>query len=278
MRRGLTCLWRSLPPSSSEGRKEAGLGDGWRDGLQGGVRVEDWGGGEGGRDVSPGDQHVGSVGQVGHWRGVGQALGVVRLVVVVWKVVEDIARIVWRWEALGMGILASQIVRHLGFVCGGKIIQGSRGYIGLRGQAEHSLQTAVILRAWRRMIGRFRSMVSWSWGWSMVSRSGSGSMVSWSWSRSMVSRSWSGRVIDRSRVIGRVNSEYFLQSSTMGRFSVTRWRVVIPRLGLRSMIGWLWVMHHMMIGMVVFNVMVVMTMVHHMSHMWILLHVVQWHM
>ena len=64
----------------------------------------------------------------------------------------------------------------------------------------------------------------------------------------------------------------------MGRFSVTRWRVVIPRLGLRSMIGWLWVMHHMMIGMVVFNVMVVMTMVHHMSHVWILLHVVQWHM
>ena len=258
--------------------------------------MEDGGGREGRRDVSAGDQHVGRVGGGGHGGGVGQALGMVRLVVVVWKVVEDIARIVWRWEALGMGILTSQIVRHLGFVCGGKIIQRSRGYIGLRGKAEHSLQTAVILRAWRRMIGRFRSMVSrsgsrsmvsrsgsrsmisWSWSRSMISWSWSRSMVSWSWSRSMVSWSWSWRVIDRSRVIGRVNSKYFLQRCAMGRFSVTRRRVVIPRLGLRSMIRWLWVMRHMMIGMVVVNVMMVMTMVHHMSHMWILLHVVQWHM
>jgi hypothetical protein len=146
----------------------------------------------------------------------------------------------------------------------------------------------VILGAWGSMVSWSWSMVSWfwsmvSWFWSMVSWFWSmvswfWSMVSWFWSMvswcwSMVSWSWSWSMVSWSWVISRVNSEYFLQCRSMGWFSITRRRVVIPRLGLRSMIRWLWVMLHMVV-----NVMVFVTMVHHMSHMWILLHVVQWHM
>ena len=57
----------------------------------------------------------------------------------------------------------------------------------------------------------------------------------------------------------------------MGWFSITCRRIV----GSRSMVD-LMVDRDIMVNRVV-DIMVVMTMMHHVSHMWILLHVIQWH-
>ena len=56
-------------------------------------------------DVSAGHQHVSSVREMGHRRGVGQALGVVRLVVIIGQVVQHVARVVRSGQTLGVWVL-----------------------------------------------------------------------------------------------------------------------------------------------------------------------------
>jgi len=105
--------------------------------------------------VSTGHQHVGSVRQVGHGGRVCQALGVVRLVVVIWKVVEHVARVVGGRQTLSVRDLPSQIVRHLGLVRCGQVIQGRRCHIATRCETKHCLETAVMCRS--------RGGMVWSW-------------------------------------------------------------------------------------------------------------------
>ena len=69
------------------------------------------------------DQHVGSMGVVGNWGGVGQSLRVDRLVVVIRQVVEDIAGIMGRRKTLGMW-MSMQIIWYLWLVCCWHIIMG----------------------------------------------------------------------------------------------------------------------------------------------------------
>ena len=170
-------------------------------------RVEDSVGWRG--DVSARHQDVGGLGQVGHRRRAGQALRVVRLVVIIGKVVQHVARVVWGGQALGVGVLSCQIVGHLGFVGGRQVIRRGGGHIGLRAKTKHCVQTATILWSWR-MVSRFWSMVCWFWG--MVSRFWS--MVCWFWS--MVSRFWSmvcwfWSMVCWSWMISRMKTKYFLQ-------------------------------------------------------------------
>jgi len=136
---------------------------------------------------------------VRHRRRMGQTLRVVRLVVVIGKVVQDVPRVMGRGQALGMRVLSCQIVGHLGFICCWQVIQRSWGHIGLGCKAKHGVQTSMVFRSWS-MVGWLWSMVSWLWsmvGWLR-------SMVGWLWSmvgwlRSMVG--WLRSMVGRSRMI-----------------------------------------------------------------------------
>ena len=139
---------------------------------------------------------------VGHWRRVGQGLWVVRLVVLIWKVVQDIARVMRGWQALGMRMLV-EVVWHLRLVCSWCIIVGNWGHIGRWSQPKHSLQTSMTIFGLMFMVHRSRCMIICLW--LMVCRS----MKSWlwlmiHWSRSMVVWLWM-----RSWMICSVNSKDF---------------------------------------------------------------------
>ena len=85
-------------------------------------------------DMGARDQHVSSMGVVGHRGRVGHSLRVDGLIVVIGKVVEDIARIMgWR-KTLGMW-MSMKVVWHLWLVCCWHIIVWCRGN-GYRSQSK----------------------------------------------------------------------------------------------------------------------------------------------
>jgi hypothetical protein len=211
-------------------------------------------------------QHVGSMGVVGHRRGVGQGFWVDRLIVVIGHVVEHIARVMGGRQTLGVRMMV-EIIWHLGFVCGWDVIVGHWGHIGWGWtQAKHSLQAPM---SW--------GVVLW-FGW----------MVNWL--GLMVG--WLGWVVlwcmMRSGVVSCVDSKDLLEGSSMCWLGISscwvlvRWSMV-SRLWLmvswlRFMVSWFWSMVSWLWFFIMRSVMHSMVaMMERVGHVWILLHVVQWH-
>merc|ERR550532_1674398 len=269
-----------------------------------GVTRVRWQRGEGGwegkevcgrKDMSSRHQKMSRSWVVGHWRWVLQCLMVHRNIVVVWEVVHYIARITWVWvgivvekgKLVRLGVMV-HVVWHLRLVCGGNFVVRHRSHIVgcVRLEAKNSLKRLGLGRS----IGRLRWMICWLRG--VVSRG-----------RLMVD--WLGMWM-----VGCVHSKDFFQGGPMSRLVVARFGVVID---LWWMVGWFWLMigrfwlvisrfwfmvsrfwfmvgrfrlmvgwFWLVVGWLWLNIIVdrmskVMTMMHHVSHMWILLHVVVRH-
>merc|ERR550532_1322786 len=259
-----------------------------------GVTRVRWQRGEGGwegkevrgrKDMSSRHQKMSRSWVVGHWRWVLQCLMVHRNIVVVWEVVHYIARITWVWvgivvekgKLVRLGVMV-HVVWHLRLVCGGNFVVRHRSHIVgcVRLEAKNSLKRLGLGRS----IGRLRWVICWLRG--VVSRG-----------RLMVD--WLGMWM-----VGCVHSKDFFQGGPMSRLVVARFGVVIDlwwmvrwfwlmigRFWLvisrfwfmvgwfRLMVGWLWlVVGWLWLNIIVDRMSKVMTMMHHVSHMWILLHVV----
>lgn len=262
---------------------------------QGGERGWEWEEVCGRKDMSSRHQKMSRSWVVGHWRWVLQCLMVHRNIVVVWEVVHYIARVTWVWmgivverrKPVGLGVMV-HVVRHLRLVRGGNVIVRHWSHIlgCMRLEAENSLKRFGLGCS----IGRLRWVICWFRG--VVSRS-----------RLLVGWFWMG-------MVGCVHSKDFFQGGSMSRLVVARFGVVVDlwwvvgrfglmigRFGLMVdwfwlvisrfwfmvsrfwfMVGWFW----LMVGWFRLNIVVdrmskVMTMMHHVSHMWILLHVVVRH-
>jgi len=101
-------------------------------------------------------------------------------------------------------------------------------------------------------------MVRWLWWW----------VILWFWCWMIHWLGWV--VIWLWLLIGGMNSKYFLQSCPVSRFGIARCWVIVDFHWLVRWLGW----HKVVInGMVV----VVVTVVHHVRHVWIFLHVIFWH-
>merc|ERR550532_684299 len=234
-----------------------------------GVTRVRWQRGEGGwegkevrgrKDMSSRHQKMSRSWVVGHWRWVLQCLMVHRNIVVVWEVVHYIARITWVWvgivvekgKPVRLGVMV-HVVWHLRLVCGGNFVVRHRSHIVgcVRLEAKNSLKRLGLGRS----IGRLRWVICWLRG--VVSRG-----------RLMVD--WLGMWMVRC-----VHSKDFFQGGPMSRLVVARFGVVID---LWCMVGWLWlVVGWLWLNIIVDRMSKVMTMMHHVSHMWILLHVVVRH-
>jgi len=110
-----------------------------------------------------------------------------------------------------------------------------------------------------RIKNRFWWMIVWLWWW----------VIFWFWGWMIHWLGW--MVIWLWLLIGSMNSKYFLQSCPVSRFGIARCWVIIDFHWLVRWLGWLNIVIN---GMVV---VVVVTMVHHVRHVWIFLHVIFWH-
>merc|ERR550532_1349869 len=241
-----------------------------------GVTRVRWQRGEGGwegkevrgrKDMSSRHQKMSRSWVGGHWRWVLQCLMVHRNIVVVWEVVHYIARVTWVWvgivvekgKPVRLGVMV-HVVWHLRLVRGGNFVVRHRSHIVgcVRLEAKNSLKRLGLGRS----IGRLRWMICWLRG--VVSRG-----------RLMVD--WLGMWMVRC-----VHSKDFFQGGPMSRLVVARFGVVVD---LWWVVGWFWLMigwFWLVVGWLWLNIIVdrmskVMTMMHHVSHMWILLHVVVRH-
>jgi len=202
--------------------------------------------------------------------------------------------VVERRKPVGLGVMV-HVVRHLRLVRGGNVVVRHWSHIlgCMRLEAENSLKRFGLGCS----IGRLRWVICW-FRW-VVSRS-----------RLLVGWFWMG-------MVGCVHSKDFFQGGSMSRLVVARFGVVVDlwwvvgrfglmigRFGLMVdrfwlvisrfwfmvsrfwfMVGWFWLMvgwFWFMVGWFRLNIVVdrmskVMTMMHHVSHMWILLHVVTRH-
>ena len=270
-----------------------------------------WQGGEGGwegqevrgrKDVSSRHQKVGCSWVVCHWRWVLQSLMVHGYIVVVWEVVHYIARVTWmrmgivveRRQSVRLGVMV-HVVWHLRLVGGGNVVVRHRSHVVgcMRLKTENSLERLGLgcsigrlrwLICWlRRVVGRGRLMVGWFWMGMVRCVHSEDFFQGGPVSRLSVARFWV--VIDLRLTVGRF---WFM----VGRFwlMVSGFRLMVGRFWFMVgrfwfMVFWFWFMvcwFWLMVGwfwlyIIVNRMSKVMTMMHHVSHMWILLHVVTRH-
>ena len=96
---------------------------------------------------------------------MGQGLGVDRLVVIIWEIVHDVARVngvdvVNRRQRLGVRV---EVVWHFWLVCGRLVVRDRRHILWC--QPEHRLQAS-------GLVGGSRGMVDWGRGWWVIGRGG----------------------------------------------------------------------------------------------------------
>ena len=269
-----------------------------------GVTRVRWQGGKGGwkgqevcgrKDVSSRHQKMSSSWVVCHWRWVLQSLMVHRNIVVVWEVVHYIARVTWVWmrivvkrrKPVRLGVMV-HVVRHLRLVGGWNVVVRHRSHIVgcMRLEAENCLKRlgmrCSIGRLWwvvgrlRGVVGRGRLMVGWFWMGMVGCVHPKDFFQGGPMSRLFVARFWV--VVDLWLTVGGfwlMVGRFWLM---IGRFWLMIswfWLVIswfwfmVGRLWL--MIRWLW------LNVIVNRMSKVMAMMHHVSHMWILLHVVVRH-
>ena len=276
-----------------------------------GVTRVRWQGGEGGwegeevcgrKDMSSRHQKMSRSWVVGHWRWVLQCLMVHRNIVVVWEVVHYIARITWVWvgivvekgKPVRLGVMV-HVVWHLRLVRGGNFVVRHRSHIVgcVRLEAKNSLKRLGLGRSigrlrwvicWLRgVVSRGRLMVDWLGMWMVRCVHSKDFFQGGPMSRLVVARF--GVVVDLWWMVGRfwlMIGRFWLVISRfwfmIGRFwfMVSRFWFVVGR--FRLMVGWFWlVVGWLWLNIIVDRMSKVMTMMHHVSHMWILLHVVVRH-